>query len=114
MCNKQRKMTYKDFKRVVDLMIDQNKRINSLYKLGVDTYETFDEHDRIVSLLWKEVLTEFGYEWLSWYLYEKNGISGSPRKELNATDSDGSEICYNLKSTYDYIKKSGYFKSIDK
>lgn len=107
-------MTYNDFKRVIDLMIAHNKRINSLYKLGVDTYETFDEHDRIVAFLWKEVLTDFGYDWLSWYLYEKGGISGKPKKSLNAKDSDGTEICYNLKSTYNYIKKSGYFKSIEK
>ena len=95
-------------------MIKHTNRINKLYKLGLDSYEMFDEHDRIINALWKEVLTEEGYEWLFWYLYEKNGISGKPKKYLEATDKDGTEICYNLISIYKFLVKEGYFKSIAK
>ena len=68
-------------------MIKHTNRINKLYKLGLDSYEMFDEHDRIINALWKEVLTDEGYDWLSWYLYEKNGISGKPKKYLEATEN---------------------------
>ena len=103
-------MTYQNFKKVVDLMISQTKRINALYKLGIDSYSTFDEHDRIVNALWKEILTEEGNDWLSWYLYEKDGITGKPKSFMTANDEDGTEICKNIKGVYEYLVKYEYFK----
>lgn len=107
-------MTYQNFKSLIGLMIKQSKRINKLYDLGLDIHEVLDEHDRIVDGLWKEVLTTEGYDWLSWYLYDKNGITGKPKDNLEAKDENGDNICYNLLSTYNYLKKSGYIKSINK
>jgi predicted protein tyrosine phosphatase len=62
-----------------------------------------------VSLLWKQVLTKEGIDWLDWFLYEKDYISGNLRKDLKAWDSDKKEICKDLKSLYKYLIKEKYF-----
>ena len=102
-------MTYEKFKEILNLQIAHHKRILALSKLKVDLIETFDEQDKAIQLLWKEVLTEYGYDWLSWYLYEKDFISGKLRKDLKAWDSDKKEICKDLKGLWEYLTKEGYF-----
>jgi predicted protein tyrosine phosphatase len=62
-----------------------------------------------VSLLWKQVLTKEGIDWLDWFLYEKDYINGNLRKDLKAWDSDKKEICKDLKSLYKYLIKEKYF-----
>lgn len=101
-------MIYKKFKQIIDLQIAQHNRILELYKLKVDLVEVFSEESTVIELLWKEVLTEFGYDWLSWYLYEKDGISGKPIKELKAWDKE-KEICKNIRNLWEYLIKEEYF-----
>lgn len=102
-------MTYGTFEALIQLHIAHHNRIQALYKLRVDLIDTFTEQDKIVDLLWQEVLTEFGYDWLMWYLYEKNGVSGEPRADLQAWDDEKNEICKDVKGLYDYLVKENYF-----
>jgi len=55
-------------------------------------------------------LTEEGYDWLGWYLYEKDGISGKPRKDFQAWDHEEKEICKDLKGLWKYLKDYSYFR----
>lgn len=103
-------MTYKAFKAIIDLQVAHHKKIQALCRLKVDLIEAFDEQDKANQLLWQEVLTEFGYDWLSWYLYEKDGVSGKPRKDLTAWDDEKLEICKDLKGLWEYLTKEKYFK----
>ena len=103
-------MTYKVFKEIVGLQVAHHKRIQALYKLRVDLIETFSEQEKVIELLWEAVLTEYGYDWLCWYLYEKEGISGKPREDLKAWEKDGTEICKDLKGLYDYLIQERYFR----
>lgn len=102
-------MEYSTFKSIINLQIKHRNRIKALYDLKVDLIETFDEQDQVISLLWQQVLTEFGYDWLCWYLYEKDGISGKPRADLQAWDDEKNEICKSIRSLYDYLVKEKYF-----
>ena len=102
-------MTYKDFKQIIDWQIAHSQKIDNLYKLKIDLLEAFDEQEKVIDLLWKQVLTADGDDWLGWYLYEKDGISGNPRKDLDAHDGDV-EICKDVKGLYDYLSKQKYFK----
>lgn len=102
-------MTYEKFKEIINLQITHHNRILALSELKVDLVELFDEQDKAIQLLWQEVLTEFGYDWISWYLYERDGISGKPRKDLKAWDKDKKEICKDLKSLWTYLIKEEYF-----
>jgi hypothetical protein len=49
-----------------------------------------------------EAFTEEGTEWIYWYLYEKESLSGGP---LKAFDKEGNEICFDIPSLYDTIKE---------
>jgi hypothetical protein len=106
-------MTYETFKRLIDLKIAHQKKISTLYDLKIDMIEAFEEIEKIEEIFWEEVLTEEGYDWLLWYLYEKNGISGNPKQSMQAWDSDGEEICQDLKALYSFLEKSNYIKTIE-
>ena len=102
-------MTYEKFKEILNLQIAHHNRILQLSKLKVDLVELFSDQSTASELLWQEVLTEHGYDWLSWFLYEKNGISGKPRKDLKAWDKENNEICKDLKGLWTYLIKEEYF-----
>jgi len=105
-------MTFEEFKAIIDLMVDNSKRVDAIYDLKIDLLEFNDDNQQLVCLLWKQLLTKDGYDWLQWFLYEKNYISdGKGRKEMIAWDDDGKEICRNLKGTYTYLTKQKYFKT---
>ena len=94
-------MNYEKFKQIIDLQVAHNKRSDELYALKIDLLETFDEITRANDLLWTEVLTDNGDYHLCYYLYEMNGINGTP--DLN-------EEYKNVKELYDYLIENKGFK----
>ena len=102
--------TYTEFKKIIDLQIAHSKKLDKLHDLGLDFVEVFVGQDTIIHLLWGQILTEHGEDWLNWYLYEKDGISGKPKKDMTA-DDNGKVICKDLKGTYNYLKENKYFKN---
>ena len=94
-------MNYEKFKQIIDLQVAHNKRVDELYKLKIDLSETFDTLGRANDLLWTEVLTENGDYHLCYYLYEMNGMYGTP--DLN-------EEYKNIKELYDYLIENKGFK----
>ena len=106
---KNKTMEYKLFKQIIDWQIAHSQNIDKLYHTGINLVEAFDEQEKVIDALWKRVLTTDGDEWLGWYLYEKDAISGKPRKDIKAHDKDV-EICKDLKGLYDYLNKNKYFK----
>ena len=103
-------MTFPEFKEIVDKMVAASQTVDAAYKLKIDLHEMLDDHYSVVDKLWGHILTESGEDWFNWYMYEKNGISGTPKEELTASDSDGTEICKDLEGLYDYLIKNKYFK----
>jgi hypothetical protein len=102
-------MTKKEFKEIIDLMIKSYATHQKAYDIGIDTIEFNPWDEKIINKLWKYVLTENGCDWLNWYLYEKNGISGKPKKHLEAHDG-GKEICQSVGKLYEYLVKQKYFR----
>ena len=94
-------MNYEKFKQIIDLQIAHNKRVDELYALKIDTVEFFNELGRANDLLWTEVLTENGDYHLCYYLYEMNGMYGTP--DLN-------EEYKNIKELYDFLIENKGFK----
>ena len=94
-------MNYEKFKQIIDLQVAHNKTIDELYKLKIDLSETFDTLGRANDLLWTEVLTENGDYHLCYYLYEMNGMYGTP--DLNEEYKD-------IKELYDFLIENKGFK----
>lgn len=103
-------MTFTEFEEIVDKMVAGSKTLDAAYNLKIDLFEMLNDHHCVVDKLWGHILTESGEEWLWWYMYEKNGISGTPREDMTANDEDGTEICKDLKDLYDYLVKYNHFK----
>lgn len=104
-------MKFETFERIHDLMVKLHEKIHTLYQLKIDLIEAFEEHEFITDLLWKEILTEEGYDWLTWFYYEKNSVSGKLRKDMNAYDQNNNEICKDLKGLWEYLIENNYFKN---
>jgi len=79
-------MNYEKFKQIIDLQISHNNRVDEMYKLKIDIVEFFDEITRVTDMLWEELLTDNGDYHLCYYLYEMNGINGTP--DLNEEYKD--------------------------
>ena len=94
-------MNYEKFKQIIDLQIAHNKRSDELYALKIDLLDAFNELGRANELLWEELLTENGDYHLCYYLYEMNGMYGTP--DLN-------EEYKNVKELYDYLIENKGFK----
>lgn len=101
-------MKFEKFKKILDLQAGHHKRMHDLYNLKVDVLDTFDELEKVVEILWGEILTEEGADWLSWFLYEKDYVYGNLREDLKAWDGE-KEICNDLEGLYSYLKDSNYF-----
>jgi hypothetical protein len=103
-------MTFEKFKELTDLMIENNKKLSDSHRLGIDLYEVCEPQEKLIHSLWDIILTDFGLDWFSWFMYEKNYIDdGIGRCDINAYDG-GSVICEDLKGLYDYLVENNYFK----
>jgi len=102
-------MKYEKFKQIIDLQIAHNNKMDEIYKCKIDLSDLMNDIQITIDLLWGELLTPDGDEWLGWYLYEKDGISGKPRKDFKANDKDGKEICKDIKGLYAFLVKENYF-----
>jgi len=103
-------MTYKEFKGAVDLMISHHIKISKAYDLNIDLIDFSNGQAVLIGVLWSQILTEEGLDWFNWFLYEKNGISGKPKKDIKANDK-GNEICKDLKGLHDYLTTYKCFKT---
>lgn len=103
-------MTFKKFKALTDLMVDQNRKVSAAYKLNIDLLEFNNSQEVLISNLWSYILTDHGKDWFDWFMYEKDYIhNGKENKDLTAFDGTV-EICKNLKGLYNYLVKNNYFK----
>jgi hypothetical protein len=102
-------MEFKDFKECVDNLIIMHNKNMEAYRIGVDILDYHDPYDKAINILFEQILTEDGMDWLGWYLYEKDGISGNPKKDMKAWDNK-KEICKNLKDLHSYLTTNNYFR----
>ena len=106
-------MIFEKFKECIDnLILIHNKNMEA-YRIGIDILDYHDPYDKSINILWEELLTPEGMDWLGWYLYEKDGISGNPKDDMKAWDNK-KEICKNLKDLHGYLTKNNYFKRNEK
>jgi len=102
-------MDFKDFKECIDNLVIMSNKNREAYKIGIDILDYHDPYDKAINILFEQILTEEGMDWLGWYLYEKDGISGNPRKDMKAWDNS-KEICKNLKDLHSYLTRNNYFR----
>lgn len=102
-------MTLETFKNILDLQAQSFQKSQKLYELGVDTIEFNSDLESAVSCLWSEILTKDGDSWISWFLYERDYISGEIKENMKAWDKNNNEICGTLEELYQYLVENKYF-----
>lgn len=94
-------MTLETFKTLIKGIQAQSNKVHVLYGHKVDLLSFNDDYYRdVVHPLMLEVFGKVGVDWVSWYVYEKDG-----RESLKAFDKEGNEICHNIESLYNEITK---------
>jgi hypothetical protein len=95
-------MERKTFIDLIERMKATSETINEAYRLKIDLVEFSDPWEQIITILLKEVFTEEGYDWISWWAHEGG------RK---AWDDDGTDVPMDtVEDLYNYLKKKGYLK----
>ena len=96
-------MKLETFTILIEGLQSYRDKKDKLYTLGIDIL-SFDEdyYRQVIRPLMVEAFKEEGVDWIDWYLYERESISGST---LKAFDREGNEICFDIPSLYDTIKE---------
>jgi hypothetical protein len=93
-------MTREDFKKMVGLIEGHSYKSEMVYNYGVSIIEFTDDLQEVISMLMREAFGEIGYDWISWWLYEKDF---GKREDIRAFDENDNEIIRDIDELYDYI-----------
>lgn len=104
-------MTFETFKKILDLQKEHYQKEQKIYELGLVLCDFNDSIQSVVTALWQEVLTEEGEEWISYFLYEKDYISGKLREEMKAYDEESNEIIKTIEELHEYLTVNSYFRA---
>jgi phage anti-repressor protein len=95
-------MDKETFIDLIERMKATAETINQAYQLKIDLIEFSDQWEQIITILLKELFTEEGYDWISWWAYEDG---------REAWEKDGTPIPMDTaEDLYNYLKKEGYLK----
>lgn len=90
------------FKEIIETIKAQSEKSHELYKLGVDLIEFTEPYDKIWSLLLKAYYGSDGEDWISWFLFDRDSLSGDPNQ---AWDENGNPICYDIPSLWSHVEE---------
>lgn len=102
-------MTLEVFTELINTIKAAERKSFAAYQLGIDLVEFETQTTYALWLVIKAHYGEAGADWISWFLYDKQSISG---EILKAHDSDGNEICDTIESLWkevEAIRKSDDF-----
>jgi len=90
------------FERIITQIQNQQERSFAANKLGIDLMTYEEEYSEVIHLLLSAYYGEVGRDWIDWYLYERDSLSG----EINqAWDKDGAPICYDIPSLWKEVEE---------
>jgi hypothetical protein len=95
-------MKLETFKKIIQKLEMLRERSSKLYDLGIDILNYEEPYHEFFTIMLKEIFGEEGYDWISWYLYERVGFDG---RVLQAWDENENEICNNIESLWEEINK---------
>ena len=90
------------FEEILKTIKEQSDKNHKLYELGVDLIEYTEPYDKIWSLLLKAYYGKIGEDWISWFLFDRDSISGDPNQ---AWDESGAPICYDIPSLWKHVEE---------
>ena len=94
-------MTLEKFTEIINILQEESNKITNLYRMKVDLIDFADPYHSVISILIKEIYGEEGYDWFSWFCYERDFGA----KEVGAWDGNQNPICYDVESLWNYLEE---------
>jgi predicted protein tyrosine phosphatase len=101
-------MTKDMFMKCCERMKTASNNIDAVYKLNIDLHEFMDDEHWVVQHLWSVILTPEGYDWFSWFMYEKAYLY-ELKEDMKAWDENKNEICQTLPDLYNFLVINNHF-----
>jgi len=96
------------FMKCCERMKTASNNIDAVYKLNIDLHEFMDDEHWVVQHLWSVILTPEGYDWFSWFMYEKAYLY-ELKEDMKAWDENKNEICQTLPDLYNFLVINNHF-----
>lgn len=96
-------MEYKEFEKIIKNLEKCRERSHTIYSLGIDTMDYTEPYQEVIGSLLLSLFKTEGKDWIDWYLYERPSFNG--KEPLKAFDENDKEICHNIESLWDTVKK---------
>ena len=93
-------MKYKEFETIITKLQGLHKQSSALYDLGIDVMAFNEDFYMVIELLMDQAFSDYNKDWIEWFLYERVSPTG---EILKATDGEGNEICYDIKSLWEEV-----------
>ena len=90
------------FKKLLNVLRQQEEKSNAAYKAGIDLINFYDDGQTAISLLLCVYYGEEGKDWIDWYLYERDSNSADINQ---AMDKDNNPICYDDESLWKEVEQ---------
>jgi len=102
-------MNFEEFERLIIFIQNETNLIDLFYSFGFDLDPiSFDKVSFLVNSILINNFGEFSISWINWFVFSK-----LPNNKFNiAVDNNNNEICFDIKSLYDFLntKKDLVFK----
>lgn len=103
-------MKQETFMKTCERMKMSTDKIQAAYKLNIDLTEFMDDDSWVIQNLWSEVLTKVGYDWFSWFMYEKAYLY-EIKEDIKAWDKNKNEILQTIEDLYNFLVTNNHFNT---
>ena len=91
------------FKEIVGLLKEQQEKLDTAYKAGIDLINFCYPLEQVISLLIGSYYGKEGKETFNWWCYDKNW---GERIDLTMTDKDGNELCRTIEELHQWLEEN--------
>ena len=95
-------MELEKFTEIIHTLEKLQERQAAAYKLGIDLSDFTDDFHGIINELFKTIYGTEGYDWISWYAFEKD----FGRAKAYAATRDGEPICFDIPSLWKELEEN--------
>lgn len=99
-------MTYQTFEKIVLLLRNQSKQIDTMYDMGIDLTAFTDRFYSVIGELMKTIYGQQGYDTFQWFCYERDYGIRLSKYNPAAWDENDNPICYDIKSLYEHLESN--------
>ena len=106
-------MNKKSFETIILNLQLAHKKSRELYKLGVDLMEYDESYEFVINELFRAAFNVDQLEWIDWFLYERESLTGKNNKAWKKVGRKKVEICHTIDSLWETVCEAGQDRAFD-